>query len=280
LGGAAFFSVLSSGRFPLFYQWRFDGTNLAYATNATLTVNNMTVNQAGNYSVVITNSLGSATSSNALLSVLATLVQNGGFELGSFADWTTGGNFAGCYVTTVSPYVHTGFYGAALGPYGSLGYLSQTIPTTPGQNYVISCWLYSDGSTPNEFSVSWNGAVLFDQQNIGATLWTNLEFQAAALTDITTLTIGFRDDPDFIGLDDVAVFPAPQLGPATWSHGALNLSWSAQPSQLYQVQYTTNLALNAWINLGGVLSTTGSSLTATDAAPVSATRFYRLVLVP
>ena len=69
-GGAATFSVLSSGRFPLFYQWQFDGTNLANATNATLALSNLTTNQAGSYSVLVSNSLGSATSSNALLTVL------------------------------------------------------------------------------------------------------------------------------------------------------------------------------------------------------------------
>ena len=280
LGGTATFTVLSSGRLPLSYQWQFSATNLANATNATLTVSNLTVNQAGSYDVVVTNALGSATSSNALLTALTVLVQNGGFELGSFADWTTGGNFLGCYITTLNPYVHSGVYGAELGPTGSPGYLSQTIPTTVGQSYVVSCWLYSDGSTPNEFSVSWNGAMLFDQRDIGATLWTNLEFQASATTANTVLTFGFRDDPLFLGLDDITVYPTPQLGPVTWNNGAVNFSWSAQSSQLYQVQYTTNLTLNSWVNLGGVLSTTGSSITATDTAPVSTVRFYRLVLVP
>jgi len=279
LGGTATFSVLSSGRLPLSYQWQFAATNLANATNATLTVSNLTVNQAGSYKVVVTNSLGSATSSNALLTALTVLLQNGGFELGSFADWNTAGNFLGCYVTTGSPYVHSGLCGAELGPAGSPGYLSQTFATTAGQNYVVSCWLYCDGATPNEFAVFWNDVRLFDQQNIGATLWTNLIFQAGATTASAVLTFGFINDPSYFGLDDIAVYPAPQLGPVTASNGTINFSWSAQSGQLYQVQYSTNLSLNSWVNLGGVLSTTNSSITAADT-PGSLMRFYRLLLVP
>ena len=89
-------------------------------------------------------------------------------RIGTFTDWTTSGNFDYCAVN--SDYVHSGVYWAELGPEGTPGYLSQTLATTVGQMYLVSCWLYCDGYTPNEFSVSWNGTTLFDQQNIGATL--------------------------------------------------------------------------------------------------------------
>jgi Immunoglobulin domain len=55
----------------LFFQWQFDGTNLANATNATLTLTNLTSSQTGSYSLLVSNSLGSTTSSDALLTVLA-----------------------------------------------------------------------------------------------------------------------------------------------------------------------------------------------------------------
>ena len=148
--------------------------------------------------------------------------------------------------------------------------------------YLVSCWLYCDGQTPNEFSVSWNGATLFDQQNVGATLWTNLQFQASATATNTVLTFGFRNDPSYFGLDDIAVYPIapPQFQTVTLTNGTISFSWSAQAGQLYQVQYTTNLAQISWANLGGVLSTTNSSITATDATAASAQRFYRIELLP
>jgi hypothetical protein len=70
VGGMAGFSVTASGAQPLGYQWSFNGTNLAGATNATLTLENVQLSQAGNYAVLVTNLYGSAVSSNAVLTVL------------------------------------------------------------------------------------------------------------------------------------------------------------------------------------------------------------------
>ncbi len=69
VGGAAIFSVTASGTPPLSYQWNFNGTNIAGATNTTLTLTNVQLNQAGNYAVLVTNVYGSALSSNAALTV-------------------------------------------------------------------------------------------------------------------------------------------------------------------------------------------------------------------
>jgi uncharacterized delta-60 repeat protein len=75
-GSNAAFTVSATGQTPLRYQWSFNGTNLSNnshiggVTNATLVVSNIASSDAGNYRVVITNSHGSATSSNATLSVL------------------------------------------------------------------------------------------------------------------------------------------------------------------------------------------------------------------
>ncbi len=68
-GGAAGFSVTATGTGPLAYQWRFNGTNIAGATQANLSLSNVTTNQAGVYSVIVTNAVGSAPSSNAILTV-------------------------------------------------------------------------------------------------------------------------------------------------------------------------------------------------------------------
>ena len=70
LGGSASFSVSVSGTLPFYYQWRFNGTNLLNATNAVYAIQAVGATNTGNYSVVVTNSVGSATSSNALLTVI------------------------------------------------------------------------------------------------------------------------------------------------------------------------------------------------------------------
>jgi hypothetical protein len=68
-GTNASFSVIAGGRQPLSYQWMRNGAPLAGATNITLNVSNVQPSQGGSYSVRLTNSVGSGTSSNALLKV-------------------------------------------------------------------------------------------------------------------------------------------------------------------------------------------------------------------
>lgn len=66
----ATFSVNVGGLGPFTYQWRFNGANLAGATNATLTLPSVQLSQAGNYQVVVMSLTGSTESSNAVLTVL------------------------------------------------------------------------------------------------------------------------------------------------------------------------------------------------------------------
>src|SRR6202030_395083 len=65
-GQSASFFVTVTGTHPLAYQWRFDSTNLPGATSSSLTLVNAQTNQAGSYTVVVTNSAGAAVSSVAL----------------------------------------------------------------------------------------------------------------------------------------------------------------------------------------------------------------------
>ncbi len=133
------------------------------------------------------------------------LVANGGFETGDFTGWTDDGSGD---VNTDPTAVHSGTYGAEYGPVGSLGYLSQTLSTTPGTTYLLSFWLDSpDGDTPNEFQVSWDGTTLLDETNLPAIGWTNIQFVVTATGPSTVLEFGFRDDPAYLGLDDVSVVP-------------------------------------------------------------------------
>jgi hypothetical protein len=71
-GQTASFSVTASGTAPLTYQWRKNGTNITGATSASYTTPATTTSDSGStFSVVVTNSAGSATSNNATLTVNA-----------------------------------------------------------------------------------------------------------------------------------------------------------------------------------------------------------------
>ena len=67
VGDTVTFNVSATGTPPLSYQWNFNGTNISGATNMTLTLTNVQLNQAGNYAVLVANAFGSIFSSNAML---------------------------------------------------------------------------------------------------------------------------------------------------------------------------------------------------------------------
>ena len=74
LGGAASFSVSVTGANPA-YQWYFNGAALNGQTGATLSLTNVVGQQAGAYSVTVTNTTGMVTSTAATLTVTATYSQ-------------------------------------------------------------------------------------------------------------------------------------------------------------------------------------------------------------
>ena len=65
----ATFTVQACGFLPLSYQWRQEGTNIPGATSSSITRANAQTSHATNYTVVVTNSYGSVTSSIAGLFV-------------------------------------------------------------------------------------------------------------------------------------------------------------------------------------------------------------------
>src|SRR5271155_3551800 len=70
VGQNATFSVTATGTGPLTYQWYVNGVAIAGATSSTYTTPPTTVGQSGSvYTVVVSNSVGSATSNGATLTV-------------------------------------------------------------------------------------------------------------------------------------------------------------------------------------------------------------------
>jgi hypothetical protein len=182
---------------------------------------------------------------------------------------------------------HTGTYYAALGEISVPAYLSQTLPTAVNQLYRLSIWLDSAANparghqtTPNEFSVAWNGITLFDKVNIGRTGWTNLQFTVKATGPGTVLQIGGRDDPFYLGLDDVSVtpVPVPVFQTLIKTNSTFKFTWNALAGVKYQVQYNSDLVQGAWINLGNPVTAAGNTVTVSDTNAITSSpqRFYRL----
>jgi hypothetical protein len=77
LGANVTFNVTASGATPLSYQWRKDGIPIAGAVNSALTLSNVQTSDAGTYTVLVSNFVGSATSNAAILVVLVPFTNPG-----------------------------------------------------------------------------------------------------------------------------------------------------------------------------------------------------------
>ncbi len=214
-------------------------------------------------------------------------VFNGGFEEGDFTDWTVNAANSVTVVNTnnilSSPYVHSGTYAAYLSQPNQLGYLSQSVSTLPGRPCLISFWLNNPvGGNPNEFQVWWNGTKLFNQTNLPAFGWTNIQWIASAASTQTLLKFGFRQDVDAFGLDDVGVMtvPPPSFQSVSAVSNNVVLTWNAWQGLVYQMQYKTNLSAATWQILAPAATATNAIMSYSDAPLPETQRFYRLLLLP
>jgi poly(beta-D-mannuronate) lyase len=83
VGGSATFTVAADGIAPFSYQWRKDTVPITWGTNSSLTVTNVQGADVGNYSVVVSNAYGTATSQDAALSLVGgTILLSDSFDDG------------------------------------------------------------------------------------------------------------------------------------------------------------------------------------------------------
>jgi len=118
-GASASFGVAVVGNSPFTYHWMFNGTNLANSTGkfggvttATMYITNTATTNAGSYSVLINNSLGSVTSSPAILSLVP--VAQAPYGLNLVATFTGNTSVENPYVGVVYVSSQNAFYGTSL----------------------------------------------------------------------------------------------------------------------------------------------------------------------
>jgi len=156
------------------------------------------------------------------------LVQNPGFEDGTFANWTNSTDWS-IYSTGIDgpdysdPGPNSGTYAAQSSCIGATcisgptSILSQDLTTVPGQEYLFSFYytsntqVFEDASTPNELLALWGGTQVDDIVNQpGDGVWQSFSVIVTATSTTTEIQFNGRDDPAFVFIDDVSVEAIPE----------------------------------------------------------------------
>jgi Concanavalin A-like lectin/glucanases superfamily/Immunoglobulin domain/Cohesin domain len=161
LGASASFSVVAFGTAPLSYQWHFNGTDLPDQTGPTLTVENVQVSDEGDYTVTVSNDLGSVTSDPATLTVEKPPPSETVYNIA--ADFSPDDNPNGVW--------SYGWVETLEGPFNLL-----TVPhqTTTGEGATITSWQLGSSQPP---AVHYNGSEITATSDDGqgvyppGTLW-------------------------------------------------------------------------------------------------------------
>jgi M6 family metalloprotease-like protein len=243
------------GSSPMFYQWRFNSTNLVGQTNGNLILPSITTNEAGSYSVTVSNSFNTITSSNAVLTVtpLLTLAQ----AVDALAlNWTT---------TSIGPWVpqtavtHDGADAAQCGALEDLQTTSvQTTVNGPG---TLTFWWKVSSEPGFDFLILYTNGVQVTAISGTNAGWTQVTRSIGAGTWNLLWTYA-KDESLSIGADtawlDQVTYTGP-TAPVITTHPQDATVEVGDPAHLSVAASGTSL-LYQWKKDGGILAgQTGSA---------------------
>jgi hypothetical protein len=173
----------------LSYQWRFNGTNIAGATNTSLALTNVQLSQSGNYAVLVTTVYGSVLSSNAVLTVNPLLPCDPA-PSGLVSWWRAEGNANDSIGTNngtpTGGIIYTnGEAGQAFVFNNTTSYIP--VPASPSLNvgtnngFTIECWIQ-----PNAINVNVSPAPIIEWDSAttdGMELWSQFGALAVSIKD-------------------------------------------------------------------------------------------------
>ncbi len=319
-GQSPMFTAHASGVPAPTYQWQFNGVDLVNQTNAQLTLSLTNTNQAGTYSIIASNVVGSATNSFVLnvtpkpnlvvTEVMSNEAKKGAGVTISTSDWWELSNL-GNFAVNLQGYRfddnHNSFDDAQT--------ISTPVIIAPGESVVLV-----QEMTPDDFRAWWGPQNLprnlqiipyseigFGNDGDEIHLWNAVATSINdTVTDATfgnaTKGVSFGYDPAsriFGGLSVagqngafVAVLNGdigspgylantPTVSEAGYAQNeGFVLKFTTQPNLNYRVEYKDNLTDADWLVLTSFTATSDSSTFTDPTAETNSARFYRVVVAP
>lgn len=157
----------------------------------------------------------------------ANIVVNGSFENDGLSGWTVTPAAVGSNIASTGAASQHGdrsvFFGGTAFQFDTI---SQILPTTAGQSYIVSFWVLNFGVGEDALRVSWEGNVVLDENPVAHPLesWDPVSFQVTATQNGSTLAIGGYDVPVGFYVDNVSVTLVPAPGMAVALAAAAGLA--------------------------------------------------------
>jgi len=167
----------------------------------------------------------------------------------------------------------------------SIGW-AETVAVRTNQTYYFSAWLASsDPTSPATVRVFVNGNQVGTDFTLSSNAgqWENL-FVSWNSTTNTSALIALADENTVALGNDFALdnlsFGTNGASVTAYIYPAVEIDWTSQTNVNYQVQYSTALNTNVWINFGGPVTGTGATQAAFDSIRGRPQRFYRIQTLP
>ena len=253
VGQPATFTVAAAGTSPLGYQWMKNGTNIAGAVSPSYTIPAVALADAGLYRVMVTNYVGSATSSNALLTANNMLLswwkldENSGPNAMDSSGYANTGAVQGAAAWT------NGALQGALSLNGTNNYIASSRTTTNPSVFTLAMWFRTTTT---------NGGKLIGLGNLKTGASANYD-RHIYMSNAGNIIFGV-----YAGSDKAIVSPL-TYNNGQWHHVAAMLSTAGMALYLDGTCVTNNASVTNGQNYVGYWRVGYDNLSGRASAPAS-----------
>jgi len=144
---------------------------------------------------------------------------------------------------------------------------------------------YAAGAGSASRVIAINGTnVITNRSFAGTGSWStynNINVSYNFPAGINTISVKFSSSlgsTNYLNLDNLVVTELQITGVSRASDGTIQLTWNSVSGVIYRLQYTASLTNPNWTNLGGAITATGATTSATDSPGSNAARYYRVII--